>query len=84
MKNKKLLEKELQPLKEYQEKINIIIVSLGKLDLQINSLENTKKDLIKQIEEKGLKPLSMNATIQDMKTYLGALNVEATLKKVVK
>ena len=44
----------------------------------------TKKDLIKQIEEKGLTPLSMNATIQDMKTYLGALNVEATLKKVVK
>jgi hypothetical protein len=44
----------------------------------------TKKDLIKQIEEKGLKPLSMNATIQDMKTYLSALNVEATLKKVVK
>ena len=44
----------------------------------------TKKDLIKQIEERGLKPLSMNATIQDMKTYLGALNVEATLKKVIK
>ena len=39
---------------------------------------------INQIEEKGLKPLSMNATIQDMKTYLGALNVEATVKKVVK
>ena len=44
----------------------------------------TKKDLIKQIEEKGLKPLSMNATIQDMKTYSGALNVEAALKKVAK
>ena len=44
----------------------------------------TKKDLIKQIEEKGIKSLSMNATIQDMKTYLGALNVEATLKKAEK
>ena len=44
----------------------------------------TKKDLIKQIEEKGFKPLSMNATIQDMKTYLSALNVEVTLKKAVK
>jgi hypothetical protein len=44
----------------------------------------TKKDLIKQIEEKGFKSLSMNATIQDMKTYLGALNVEATLKKAEK
>ena len=51
MKNKKLSEKELQPLKEYQEKINIIIVSLGKLDLQINSLENTKKNLIKEYQE---------------------------------
>jgi hypothetical protein len=44
----------------------------------------TKKDLIKQIENKGVKPLSMNATIQDMKTYLSALNIEATLKKAVK
>lgn len=44
----------------------------------------TKKDLIKQIESRGVKPLSMNATIQDMKTYLSALNIEATLKKVVK
>ncbi len=51
MKNKKLSEKELQPLKEYQEKINIIVVSLGKLDLQINSLENTKKNLIKDYQE---------------------------------
>ena len=44
----------------------------------------TKKDLIKQIESKGLQPLSMNATIQDMKIYLLALNIEATLKKVAK
>ena len=44
----------------------------------------TKKDLIKQIEDKGFKPLSMNATIQDMNIYLLALNVEATLKKVAK
>ncbi len=44
----------------------------------------TKKDLIKQIESQGLKPLSMNATIQDMKLYLSALKIEATLKKVVK
>ena len=44
----------------------------------------TKKDLIRQIEDKGFKPLSMNATIQDMKIYLLALNVEATLKKVAK
>ena len=51
MKSKKLSEKELQTLKEYQEKINIIVVNLGKLDLQINSLENTKKNLIKEYQE---------------------------------
>ncbi len=51
MENKKLSEKELQTLKEYQEKINIIVVNLGKLDLQINSLENTKKNLIKEYQE---------------------------------
>ena len=44
----------------------------------------TKKDLIKQIESKGLTPLSMNATIEDFKKYLKALNVEAKRKEVVK
>ena len=44
----------------------------------------TKKDLIKQIESKGLSPLSMNATIEDFKKYLKALNVEAKRKEVVK
>ena len=44
----------------------------------------TKKDLIKQIESKGLQPLSMNATIEDFKKYLNALNVEAKRKEVVK
>jgi len=44
----------------------------------------TKKDLIKQIESKGLSPLSMNATIEDFKKYLKALNVEAKRKEVIK
>jgi hypothetical protein len=44
----------------------------------------TKKDLIKQIESKGLQPLSMNATIEDFKKYLNALNVEAKRKEVSK
>jgi hypothetical protein len=44
----------------------------------------TKKDLIKQIESKGLSPLSMNATVEDFKKYLKALNVEAKRKEVVK
>jgi hypothetical protein len=44
----------------------------------------TKKDLIKQIESKGISPLSMNATIEDFKKYLNALNVEAKRKEVIK
>ena len=44
----------------------------------------TKKDLIKQIEGKGLQPLSMNATIEDIKKYLKALNVEAKRKEITK
>lgn len=65
MENKKLSEKELQPLKEYQEKINIIVVSLGKLDLQINSLENTKKNLIKEYQEIENSQQKMALELQD-------------------
>jgi len=44
----------------------------------------TKKDLIKQIESKGVSPLSMNATIEDFKKYLKAHNIEAKRKEVIK
>ena len=73
MKNKKLSTKELQPLKEYQEKINIIIVSLGKLDLQINSLENTKKDLIKEYQ--GLE-ISQQKTALELQNKYGEGNID--------
>jgi hypothetical protein len=73
MKNKKLLEKELQPLKEYQEKINIIIVSLGKLDLQINSLENTKKNLIKEYQEL---EISQQKTALELQNKYGEGNID--------
>lgn len=65
MENKKLSKKELQPLKEYQEKINIIVVSLGKLDLQINSLENTKKNLIKEYQEIEISQQKIALELQD-------------------
>ena len=73
MKNKKLSEKELQPLKEYQEKINIIIVSLGKLDLQINSLENTKKNLIKEYQEL---EISQQKTALELQDKYGEGNID--------
>tara|TARA_A200000159_G_scaffold159329_1_gene177834 strand:+ start:113 stop:277 length:165 start_codon:yes stop_codon:yes gene_type:complete len=48
----------------------------------------TKKDLIKQIEEKGLEPMSTNATVNDMKLYLNRdfsiPQIIATQKKAVK
>ena len=65
MENKKLSEKELQTLKEYQEKINIIVVNLGKLDLQINSLENTKKNLIKEYQEIEISQQKIALELQD-------------------
>ena len=73
MKNKKLSTKELQPLKEYQEKINIIIVSLGKLDLQINSLENTKKNLIKEYQEL---EISQQKTALELQDKYGEGNID--------
>ena len=73
MKNKKLSEKELQPLKEYQEKINIIIVSLGKLDLQINSFENTKKNLIKEYQEL---EISQQKTALELQNKYGEGNID--------
>ena len=73
MENKKLSEKELQPLKEYQEKINIIIVSLGKLDLQINSLENTKKNLIKEYQEL---EISQQKTALELQNKYGEGNID--------
>ena len=39
-----------------------------------------KKDLIKQIEQRNLTPLSMNATINDFKIYLLSKGIETKIK----
>ena len=39
-----------------------------------------KKDLIKQIEQRNLTPLSMNATINDFKIYLSSKGIETKIK----
>jgi hypothetical protein len=49
MEGKKLLDNELQTLKGYQEGINRIIVNLGRLDLQIDTLKRDKEKVIKRI-----------------------------------
>ena len=43
-----------------------------------------KKDLIKQIESKGLTPLSMNSTINDFEILLKAYNMKAKRKEITK
>ena len=44
----------------------------------------TKKDLIKQIESKGLEALSINSTCKDFEILCKAYNIEAKKKEVVK
>jgi len=39
-----------------------------------------KKDLIRQIEQRNLIPLSMNATINDFKIYLSSKGIETKIK----
>ena len=46
MKNKKLSEKELQILKEYQNKTNEIIATLGGIELQLDALETQKEETL--------------------------------------
>ena len=51
MESKKLLDTELQTLREYQDTINSIVVNLGKLDLQIDTLKRAKDKLFKEFQE---------------------------------
>jgi hypothetical protein len=51
MESKKLLDTELQTLREYQDTINSIVVNLGKLDLQIDTLKREKDKLFKEFQE---------------------------------
>jgi len=65
MESKKLLNEELQVLKKYQEDTNIIIVNLGKLDLQIKLFKRSKEQLIKEYQELEAKQLKTAQELQD-------------------
>jgi len=75
MESKQLSDKELQPLKDYQEKINVIIVSLGKLDLQIDSYKRSKEELLKEYQELEINQLK---TAQELQDKYGEGNIDLT------
>ncbi|OVE73892.1 hypothetical protein BVX94_02445 [bacterium B17] len=75
MESKQLLDKELQLLKDYQEKINVIIVSLGKLDLQIDSYKRSKEELLKEYQELEINQLK---TAQELQDKYGEGNIDLT------
>ncbi len=76
MEGKKLLDKELQTLKEYQEGINRIIVNLGRLDLQIDTLKRDKEKLLKEYQELEVNQTKTALELQD-KYGEGSIDLES-------
>lgn len=75
MESKKLSNEELQELKDYQEKINLIVISLGKLDLQIDSLKRDHEKLVKDYQEIEKSQFETAKKLQD-KYGEGNINLE--------
>jgi len=75
MESKQLSDKELQLLKDYQEKINVIIVSLGKIDLQIDAYKRSKEKLLKEYQELEVNQLK---TAQELQDKYGEGNIDLT------
>lgn len=75
MDSKKLSNKELQELKDYQEKINLIVINLGKLDLQISSLKRDHEKLVKDYQEIEKSQYETAKSLQD-KYGEGNINLE--------
>ena len=50
MKSKKLSEKELQTLQEYQAKTNEILSVLGSIELQFDALKTQKEEVLKEFK----------------------------------
>jgi hypothetical protein len=50
MESKKLLKEELQTLQDYQVKSNETVTILGSIELQINSLNNQKSEVLQSFE----------------------------------
>ena len=75
MKNKKLSEKELQLLQEYQNKTNEIIAALGGIELQFNALETQKEEILKDFKVLQDNQVKTGKELQD-KYGEGNINLE--------
>lgn len=73
MEVKKLLDTELKTLKEYQEGVNKIIVNLGRLDLQIDTLKRDKEKLLKEYQELEVNQIK---TAQELQNKYGEGNID--------
>jgi len=70
---KKLSEKELQTLKDYQLRTNVIVGDLGKIELQNSALKDRKKTLLedfKKLQEEQSK------TAQELQEKYGEGNID--------
>ena len=75
MKNKKLSEKELQLLKEYQNKTNEIVAALGSIELQFDVLKTQKEEALKEFKTLQENQTKTGKELQD-KYGEGNINLE--------
>lgn len=75
MKNKKLSEKELQILKEYQNKTNEVVAALGGIELQFDALETQKEKVLDEFKVLQESQIKTGKELQD-KYGEGNINLE--------
>lgn len=75
MKSKKLSEKELQTLKDYQIKTNEIISVLGSIELQFDALKTQKEEVLKEFQTLQKNQTKTGKQLQD-KYGEGNINLE--------
>ena len=75
MKTQKLSEQEIQDLKEFQIKNNLIAMSLGQIEIQKVILENQKDELVNKLAELQETQTKLGKELQD-KYGIGSINIE--------
>jgi len=75
MKSKKLSEKELQTLKDYQIKTNEILSVLGSIELQFDALKTQKEEVLKEFKTLAESQTKTGKELQD-KYGDGNINLE--------
>mgnify|MGYP000244473197 CR=1 FL=1 len=75
MKSKKLSEKELQTLKDYQIKTNEVLSVLGSIELQFDALKTQKEEVLKEFQTLQKNQTKTGKQLQD-KYGEGNINLE--------